>query len=453
MHVAHQKHAARQPRQQPIDLGPAGAGGSVRALEAVQNARLVAIGLQAAQKPRADVRQAFVVEIHGVLRGQHDAKPHRAALFEQREERHLGRRIRHGREEAEDLIHVEHGPQAARAALRAHPAGDRVQQHRHEEHPLPIVKVRDREDRHARLPCGRSEERGNVERVALGPHLEAGRGQQRVEGQRKGETILRRKERIDVDDPDSGHRRLLDGLHQSREVRALAGVPRGLKHGGQQDMLAALHRLGVNARQRKQARHRRLHTLADDLGIVGRGPGERSEHGHWAARGAARRVDREIGRLAQPRNTGAVLSPVAQPLFPARRLVGCEVRARLPRPLGFLAVDPGLEIRARERREGQEQVGEVTFRVDDDGGYAVDRGFFDESDAEAGLAAARHADDQGVRDQVPRVVEDRLRFNAWRGGAGPTPKIEHTKLLEVSHTAIIGGLNPLEPERSKEVRT
>ncbi len=61
-----------------------GGGG---ALEAVEQPLLVAVGLQAPDQPGAGVREALVVEVDRVLRGQHDAEPEGARLLEQRQQR------------------------------------------------------------------------------------------------------------------------------------------------------------------------------------------------------------------------------------------------------------------------------------------------------------------------------------------------------------------------------
>src|SRR5262249_29760832 len=52
--------------------------------------------------------------------------------------------------------------------------------------------------------------------------------------------------------------------------------------------------------------------------------------------------------------------------------------------------------------------GEIALGVDDHGGNAVDGGFLQEADAQAGLARAGHADDDTVRGQVAGVVHDVL---------------------------------------------
>ena len=50
------------------------AGAGQRAFEPFEHAHLVALGLQAADEPGARVRKPLVVEIHGILRGEHAAE-------------------------------------------------------------------------------------------------------------------------------------------------------------------------------------------------------------------------------------------------------------------------------------------------------------------------------------------------------------------------------------------
>ena len=64
--------------------------------------------------------------------------------------------------------------------------------------------------------------------------------------------------------------------------------------------------------------------------------------------------------------------------------------------------------------------------------HAVDRGLLDEVDAEAGLAAARHADADGVGDEVARVVEDEL-LAGLAVRADRAAEVEDAELLEVDH--------------------
>jgi hypothetical protein len=58
-----------------------------------------------------------------------------------------------------------------------------------------------------------------------------------------------------------------------------------------------------------------------------------------------------------------------------------------------------------EGGEVEQEIGKIAFGIDDDGGDAIDGGFLKQADAEAGLAAAGHADADGVGDQVLGIEE------------------------------------------------
>ena len=226
MHIAHQEHAAREARQQTVEFTAVETGVLAGPFETIDQARLVAFGLQAAKPPGADVGQPLVVEVDRVLRRQHDADTGGASLLQQRQQRSLRGRVRARREIAEDLVHVDQRAQAGGATLRTHPAGHGVQQQRDEEHALRVVEMGDGEDGDARLAGRGAQERGDIERFTLRPHLEAWRRNERIDSHRQREALLRRVEALEVDDTDAGHRRLLDALDQHRQVRALARLPR-----------------------------------------------------------------------------------------------------------------------------------------------------------------------------------------------------------------------------------
>jgi len=92
------------------------------AFQSFQHASLVSFGLQPSDEPGAGIRQAFVIQIDGVLCRQHHAQTERAGLLQQREQGLLRRRIGDRREIAEDFVHIEDGAEAGRAGLRPDPA-------------------------------------------------------------------------------------------------------------------------------------------------------------------------------------------------------------------------------------------------------------------------------------------------------------------------------------------
>src|SRR5690606_14417944 len=122
VHISHEKYPAAEARQQLFELGAVQAARrSGSALEPFDHSHLVALRLEPSDEPRAAVRKAFVVQVHRVLRREHDAQPERPRLLEQREHRQLRRWIGRRREVTKNLIHVEDGAQAARTGLRPHP--------------------------------------------------------------------------------------------------------------------------------------------------------------------------------------------------------------------------------------------------------------------------------------------------------------------------------------------
>ena len=82
---------------------------------------------------------------------------------------------------------------------------------------------------------------------------------------------------------------------------------------------------------------------------------------------------------------------------------------RLSLATSVVDVDPGLEVVRQQVGELQQQVGDVALGIDEDGRHAIQRGLFQQTDAEAGLAAAGHAHADGVGGQIAGIVVDRLR--------------------------------------------
>ena len=136
--------------------------------------------------------------------------------------------------------------------------------------------------------------------------------------------------------------------------------------------------------------------------------GERRDDGDRDTGRAAGSVDREVGRVLQTRDTGAVLSPVGKALLPEACLVGRVLVQRAAGAPAILLVDPRREVLGGQIGKRQQQIADVTLGIDDEGGNAVDRGFFDERQTQAGLAAAGHADAHRVRDQILGVVQQEI---------------------------------------------
>jgi hypothetical protein len=194
-------------------------------------------------------------------------------------------------------------------------------------------------------------------------------------------------------------------------------------------------------RQRQQAGHRRLEPIAGQLRVLGDGGRRRRERLEDRDRDtcrAARRVDRELGRVAKPLDALSVFTPPGEAFLPHLGLLLRILQDRHTLDARVVRVDPRLEILGGQPREGQQQVAEVALGIDGDHGQAVDGSLLDQRDAQARLAAARHADADGVRHQVLRVVQNGLIAGLFRPNVVLAAEVEDTQLLEVLHRALRG---------------
>jgi hypothetical protein len=395
--------------------------------------------------PAFDIRQCLVVEVDRVLRRQDDPQAVGAGLLQQGQQRQLRRGVRGRRQVAEHLVHVEERAQARGAGLAAHPAHQLVQQERDEEHPLGIAEVGDGKHRQARLAPLAEEQPLHVERLAFGPGLERGRREEIVDLGREGEAFRRREEGVDFEHADARDRRRLDLADQLAEIQASPGAPGGVEKMREQDVFAALDRVGIDAEEAEQARRGGGDPPTIEVGVgdlVRRRRIEAGEDRQRPPAARARGVDGEVGGLPQPTDAIAVLAPRGQSVPPGGGLLfgeGIGGQALAPR---IVVVDPRPEVARTELGKRQQQIPEVSLRIDHQRWHAVDGRLFEEGDAEPGLAASGHADDHRVRHEVARVVEQRrLRpLAALEVGlatetreADLAAEIERSQLLEVLH--------------------
>src|SRR5690606_11848546 len=122
-------------------------------------------------------------------------------------------------------------------------------------------------------------------------------------------------------------------------------------------------------------------------------------------RARAGRVDRHLGRLAVAPHALARLPPRLEARAPLLRLPGGVVADAQALALRLARVDPRLEVGGRQVGEGEGEVAQVALGVDGQDGDAVDGRLLDQAHAEAGLAAAGHAHDDGVGGEVAGVVQ------------------------------------------------
>ncbi len=178
----------------------------------------------------------------------------------------------------------------------------------------------------------------------------------------------------------------------------------------QQDVFPRPQRLGVDSREREHAGDDCRGALGYEFGIGddGRGRGlEGSQHRQGAGCTTPRSVDGEVGGLSKSGDALSGLTPFGQTLTPACRFAFGKRLWRKTLHAGFVDVHPRGKLRCLQIGEGEQQVREVAFRVDDQHREAVNRRLLNDPDAQAGLAAAGHPENHGVGDEIGRVVEQR----------------------------------------------
>ena len=144
------------------------------------------------------------------------------------------------------------------------------------------------------------------------------------------------------------------------------------------------------------------------------------------------RVDGKVGRLLQMTDAIAVLIPLGEALLPGICLRRRPLVWRLVMAARLVLVDPWPELLGRQRGKSQQQIPKIALGIDHQRRHAVDRGFLEQIDAQAGLPAARHADADGVRHQIFRIVKKVLFPPPAVLADGPA-EIEESKLLVCLH--------------------
>ena len=240
-----------------------------------------------------------------------------------------------------------------------------------------------------------------------------GRGQQVVELHGQLGAVLGREERLQIDRADAFERRRLDLPDQAGQVEVLPLAPGRVEQLARAEYARGCgsdrHRCPPGPAGREAAatmRSRSRSSSARDLAAA--------EHRTNAARTTAGRHSSRACRspLSAASRNRAMRSPSwPHSASPSRqRLAVCAASSSGVisfRPASAL-VDPGTKVAGPQFGKRQQQVAQVSLGVDGDGRNAVDGGFFQQRQAQARLAAAGHADADGVRGQVLGVVEDQV---------------------------------------------
>ena len=228
----------------------------------------------------------------------------------------------------------------------------------------------------------------------------------------------------------------MNAADQTSEIEIASFAPRGVQQIREQHVFTARNRIAVDAEQGEHAGGGGVHPFLHRFTVVAddrRRCDERLEQRQRPAGGAAWRVDGDIGGVDEALNARAVFAPAGESVFPERRLLlgkGLGGESGIRR---LLRIDPRAEIGRRERGKSQGEVAEIAFRVDRDDGDVIDQRFFDEPDAETGLAATGHADDHGMRGEILGVVQHVVVLTRAGGKVVAFAEIQRAEGLEVGH--------------------
>src|SRR5688572_30327756 len=147
--------------------------------------------------------------------------------------------------------------------------------------------MRDRDDRDAGLAALRAQQLSRIERHALEPRVEAGRGEEVVHLHGELRALFRWIEGLEIERADGRHWRLLYLGDERAEVEPLALAPGFREEVRDQDVLAALDRIRGDAKKAEDAARRRGHAITQELAVIAhrlRGRRERGEYRDGDAR-------------------------------------------------------------------------------------------------------------------------------------------------------------------------
>ena len=312
------ERADRVAHRRDVDAAVGGA-------HAVEQAVLVAFGLQPSDHPRPGVGDRLVVDVDGVLGGQHHTDAERPRLLHQRHDRLLRRRHLRRGEVAHDLVEVEQRAEVGRAALAAHPGDELGEHQRGHELALFVGEMGGGDDR---APWGsfRGEQHGvDVEGSAFTPRGERRRREQPVELEGQLLPVLRWEELVELEHAQLLQGWVLDPADQRGQVEGLLVGPGVLDEIGQEDVLTARQRVGGDADESEQAGDEPLDLVGDRLRVVRRRDLQRPDDVQLHAGARSWGVDGQIAGVTQRLDLIRSVPPAGEPSRPCRRLGRGEV--------------------------------------------------------------------------------------------------------------------------------
>ena len=169
--------------------------------------------------------------------------------------------------------------------------------------------------------------------------------------------------------------------------------------------------------------------------IVCIGSRKRLQQRNRNTRAAAGRVDCKLGRRLKPLDTLTALPPLLQAFAPQVGLFRRKLLRFHPLASRIVFVDPGLKIFRPEIRKLQQEIADVALGIDYERRNTVDGRFLEQIDAKSRLAAAGHSDANGVRYQVPAVIQHCFLSGLAGRRIVFASQIERSKFFDILHVS------------------
>ena len=195
----------------------------------------------------------------------------------------------------------------------------------------------------------------------------------------------------------------MDVAHEVFECEVLPLLPAMRDDVAEQNVLRRLDGIGFDVHEAEHRGNGAFDAVCERFGVIHdllRRAIQRTENRHGQTRVAAGRVDRHIDGLAQFFDAVGALAPIAKAFLPSCGLRHGVIIWRLAFATRFVLIDPRAELLSAEIGEGEQRIAEIALGVDGDDRNAVDGRFFEQREAQAGLAGAGHAEHHAVRDEV-----------------------------------------------------
>ena len=334
--------------------------------QALERALAVAVGDQAADHLDPGVAEHLVIKIARVLGRHPGTDAVRPTLFEEGQQRPLGRRILGvGRDDPLHLVHVEQRTQTGGGRLPAHPGHQLRGQQGDDEETLPLVEMGDRDDGRARR-VRVTQELIHVQRHALGPGRKGRAREEGVERHHQLHPLGARVEALQRQRTERFHRWIDQAGQQTREIQRLAQPPVLEDHRGREHVVAVGQRISPTPHQRQQSRGHAVDPVGGGIEIAVAIPALRRPQ---RRQNVERRGRARTGRQQLPRHTVAHRAEVVgtetrsfESLAPELGLVRGNLRSITV--LDRVRGQPRREVLTRERGKIEEQIHHVTLEVD-----------------------------------------------------------------------------------------